>query len=125
MKPQVCSNNQLCAFKYEELGLGVELHAEILKSPQLVDLLISFFSSAVSAESRGRVGLFFPANVKSYQKDGSTRSFVLPPHSRNEDFHTEPSPVKKLCVYVCFCLHTIKFKKKVYVLTSLDHVVVE
>lgn len=77
IKPQVCSKD-LCAFKYEELGLGLELSAQILRSPELIDLLISFFAASVANGKSGRIGLFFPSNVKRQQKNGSVRSFVLP-----------------------------------------------
>jgi len=77
MKPQAC-NDDLCTFRYDELGIGLSLDAEIIRSPELVDLLISFFYASASNKEQGRVGLFFPSKVKSEQKDGSVRSFIYP-----------------------------------------------
>lgn len=40
IKPTICSA-PICIFRYEELGLGLELSAEIQRDPDMIDLLIS------------------------------------------------------------------------------------
>ena len=51
-----CCDKKLCLFKYNELGLGMSLLAEVKAQPEVVDLLISFAFAACtgksSAESR-------------------------------------------------------------------------
>ncbi|KAK2598125.1 hypothetical protein QQS21_005757 [Conoideocrella luteorostrata] len=42
LKPYVCSN-ALCLYQYLSLGLGPSLEHEVINSPYVVDLLISFF----------------------------------------------------------------------------------
>jgi hypothetical protein len=54
-------------------GLGLELAAEVLRNPLLLDLLVSFLYTAVHG---GRVGLMYPSTVQRQQPDGTARSFV-------------------------------------------------
>lgn len=58
-------------YRYEELGLGVDISAEIRNHPEVVDLLISF---AASAALHGRIDLFYPDNV-SARVNGEEISF--------------------------------------------------
>lgn len=51
LKPSVCGED-LCAFRHESLGLGLELGAEIARAPELLDLLISFLFAAVRVEMK-------------------------------------------------------------------------
>jgi len=55
-------------------GLGLELAAEVLRNPSLLDLLVSFLYTAVHG---GRVGLMYPSSVQRAQADGTVRSFVI------------------------------------------------
>jgi len=41
-KPTVCERDS-CVTEHEQLGVGVNLAAEIVNSPEVVDLLISFW----------------------------------------------------------------------------------
>src|SRR5690606_36014946 len=71
-KPVVC-NDRLCLYKYEELGLGVDLSSEIRNNPEVTDLLISFAAAATSCD---RIELCFPENVCARLKDGREISFM-------------------------------------------------
>ena len=64
---------QFCVFRYSELGLGLELGSEILRSAETMDLLISFLYTATHG---GRVSLLYPTAVKTDQADGSMRTFI-------------------------------------------------
>lgn len=50
LKPYVCFND-LCLYQYLSLGLGPSIEHEVTNSPHVVDLLISFFWSAISQHS--------------------------------------------------------------------------
>ena len=54
-------------------GLGLELAAEVLRNPSLLDLLVSFLYTSVYG---GRIGLMYPSTVQRSQADGTVRSFV-------------------------------------------------
>jgi ubiquitin-conjugating enzyme E2 Q len=47
VKPYVCSDS-LCLYQYLSLGLGTTIEHEIISSPHVVDLLISFFYAAIN-----------------------------------------------------------------------------
>jgi hypothetical protein len=70
-KPVVC-DKELCVYKYEELGLGADIAAEIRNAPEIVDLLISF---AYASAYQSRIELFFPNNVRARVKDGDDVMF--------------------------------------------------
>lgn len=65
-KPIVCGN-ELCKFQFSNMGLGVNFEAELIHSPQAVDLLISLTSKAI----RGNHFDPFPHEV-SRQVGGAT-----------------------------------------------------
>ncbi|KAL7967113.1 hypothetical protein HDV63DRAFT_383773, partial [Trichoderma sp. SZMC 28014] len=46
LKPYVCSN-PLCTYQFVSLGLGASTEHEIIHNPYVVDILISFFASAL------------------------------------------------------------------------------
>jgi hypothetical protein len=71
--PLVCGK-ELCVMSYEELGVGVDLHDEILRDPSLLDLLISLFYSWAHST---RCELMFPTEVRAFGEDGVERSFIL------------------------------------------------
>ncbi|CAM1509168.1 Fc.00g029070.m01.CDS01 [Cosmosporella sp. VM-42] len=50
VKPYVCGD-PLCLYQYLSLGFGQRIEHEIINSPYVVDLLISFFYSAISYQS--------------------------------------------------------------------------
>ena len=54
-------------------GLGLELAAEVLRNPSLLDFLVSFLYTSVYG---GRIGLMYPSTVQRSQADGTVRSFV-------------------------------------------------
>jgi hypothetical protein len=60
---------------YEDLGVGIDLESEILKSPIVFDLLISFFY--VAAHNHKRIDLMFPSNVHAFNHDGTELNFLL------------------------------------------------
>jgi hypothetical protein len=73
LKPVVC-NSRLCLYKYEELGLGVDLAAEIRNDTHVVDLLISF---AAAAAGHDRIDLCYPENVSIVDRSsGEELSFM-------------------------------------------------
>lgn len=47
LKPYVC-NNPLCTYQFVSLGLGASTEHEIIHNPYVVDILISFFASALA-----------------------------------------------------------------------------
>lgn len=47
LKPYVCSN-PLCTYQFVSLGLGASTEHEIIHNPYVVDILISFFASALA-----------------------------------------------------------------------------
>ncbi|KAM0475604.1 hypothetical protein ACHAPX_006927 [Trichoderma viride] len=47
LKPYVCSNS-LCTYQFVSLGLGANTEHEIIHNPYVVDILISFFASALA-----------------------------------------------------------------------------
>lgn len=47
LKPYVCSNS-LCTYQFVTLGLGASTEHEIIHNPYVIDILISFFASALS-----------------------------------------------------------------------------
>ncbi|EHK45412.1 hypothetical protein TRIATDRAFT_171828, partial [Trichoderma atroviride IMI 206040] len=47
LKPYVCSN-PLCIYQFVSLGLGASTEHEIIHNPYVVDILISFFASALA-----------------------------------------------------------------------------
>ena len=74
LKPTVCSK-QLCIFRHEQFGLGIDLESEIMKSmklrfkiktkiskgPDIVDLMITMAYTAATAED-GKFDPFLPCN---------------------------------------------------------------
>jgi hypothetical protein len=56
IKPVVC-DKPLCLFSYEQYGLGVDLESEIIKHPDIVDLMVTLCNAACSAQ-----GSFNPFN---------------------------------------------------------------
>jgi poly [ADP-ribose] polymerase 6/8 len=52
LKPTVC-DSPLCVFSHEQYGLGVDLESMILKSPEIVDLLITMCYAACSQQQLG------------------------------------------------------------------------
>jgi hypothetical protein len=51
LKPTICSN-QLCSFQFTSLGLGVDVEREIIRSPEIVDLLICFTAAGTLQPDR-------------------------------------------------------------------------
>ncbi|KAL7918659.1 hypothetical protein ACQKWADRAFT_235544 [Trichoderma austrokoningii] len=47
LKPYICSS-PLCSYQFVTLGLGASLEHEIIHNPYVVDILISFFASALT-----------------------------------------------------------------------------
>lgn len=76
LKPYVCSN-PLCTYQFVSLGLGASTEHEIIHNPYVVDILVSFFASA----------LVHPNSLRQYPtglnlKTVSTGSKAKPlPHS--------------------------------------------
>jgi hypothetical protein len=50
-KPTICSN-QLCSFQFTSFGLGVDVEREIVRSPEIVDLLICFTAAGTLQPER-------------------------------------------------------------------------
>jgi hypothetical protein len=48
VKPLTCSA-PMCDFRYEDIGVGMSVTAEIKRDPAVADLLVSVFSAAVGA----------------------------------------------------------------------------
>ncbi|KAF4970482.1 hypothetical protein FSARC_2501 [Fusarium sarcochroum] len=93
VKPYVCEN-LLCLYQYLSLGFGQSIEHEIINNPYVVDLLISFFYSAVSS-SRLREfpqGLGLKCACSGFAE----------------------SPTKPLPVEACFENNTIKFESTDY-----------
>ncbi|ETS79094.1 hypothetical protein PFICI_08947 [Pestalotiopsis fici W106-1] len=57
LKPYVCSN-PLCLFQYMNMGLGPSIDIEVLKHPNVVDLLISFCWAALNQDQSNRRNQF-------------------------------------------------------------------
>merc|ERR1740117_2208983 len=53
-----CCDKKLCLFKFNELGLGMSLLAEVKAQPEVVDLLISFAFAACTGQ---RIHWYFPS----------------------------------------------------------------
>ena len=47
-----CCDKKLCLFKFNELGLGMSLLAEVKAQPEVVDLLISFAFAACTGKKQ-------------------------------------------------------------------------
>ncbi|KAJ4269599.1 hypothetical protein NW762_001266 [Fusarium torreyae] len=93
VKPYVC-DNLLCLYQYLSLGFGQSIEHEIINSPYVVDLLISFFYSAVSS-SRLREfpqGLGLKCACSGFAE----------------------SPTKPITAEACFENNTIKFESTDY-----------
>lgn len=50
-KPTICAN-QLCSFQFTSFGLGVDVEREIVRSPEIVDLLICFTAAGTLQPDR-------------------------------------------------------------------------
>lgn len=71
LKPSICDSS-LCAFSFDEFGLGLDVASEIHGDPDAVDLLISFTAAVAVAENPKRFTPF-PVNVHAKiksNKDG-------------------------------------------------------
>ncbi|KAJ6226750.1 poly adp-ribose polymerase family [Anaeramoeba flamelloides] len=66
LKP-TCCDEPACIFRHQEMGLGVNVSAEIAKTPDLVDFLISTAFSAASSNRRENIFNPFPPE---YMKQG-------------------------------------------------------
>ncbi|KAH6971745.1 hypothetical protein BKA56DRAFT_677822 [Ilyonectria sp. MPI-CAGE-AT-0026] len=94
VKPYVC-NNRLCLYQYLALGFGYSIEHEIINNPYVVDLLISFFYSAVQG---GQIREFPTGlNLKCVYTGGLR------------------DPTKNLSVDVCFRNKTIRFGSTDYI----------
>eukprot|EP01080_Neovahlkampfia_damariscottae_P011934 gene11934-5335_t len=82
LKPSVCSK-QLCVFRHEQFGLGIDLESEIIHSniyillkvdPEIVDLMITMAYCAATADD-GKFDPFlpFPTGVEVKTKDKFTQ----------------------------------------------------
>ena len=47
LKPSICKDNQLCQYKFMELGLGTTISKEIRRDPFVADLLFSIFATTI------------------------------------------------------------------------------
>eukprot|EP01080_Neovahlkampfia_damariscottae_P012442 gene12442-6194_t len=73
LRPTVCVK-QLCVFRHEQFGLGIDLESEIMKHPDLVDLMITMAYSAATNE-HGNFDSFspFPSGIEVKIKDKFTQ----------------------------------------------------
>jgi poly [ADP-ribose] polymerase 6/8 len=58
---------------YEELGVGLDVAAEVLRDPDVMDLMITMLFCACKA---GRIELAFPDNVQFQTADGTEHRFM-------------------------------------------------
>jgi hypothetical protein len=94
--PEVCGH-KLCVMSYEELGVGIDLPREILKSPLIIDLFISFFVAATCSSNQKRLDLMFPSSVRVYDDNHVERSFlILVTHSLVYSLFLLRSPRKQM-----------------------------
>lgn len=73
LKPYVC-DKPLCLYQYLSLGFGPSIEHEIINSPRVVDLLISFFYSAVWDGQLREFPTVLPLKVPNFQDP--TRSIM-------------------------------------------------
>jgi len=66
LKPSIC-DKPLCAFGYDQFGVGVDLAAEIQNNSEVVDLLISFTCATSKADVRRFTP--FPKHIEVTWKD--------------------------------------------------------
>jgi len=90
LKPTVCSQD-LCNFQFTNMGLGINVENEILKSPQACDLLISM---TTGASFSGRFFEPFPT-VEAVVQDATTGEGVKLSFDRNKP--REVSDVLQKC----------------------------
>ncbi|KAM4059222.1 ubiquitin-conjugating enzyme E2 Q2 [Hirsutella rhossiliensis] len=67
LKPYVCAK-PLCLYQYLSLGFGPSVEHEIINSPHVVDLLISFFYSAVWNDRLREFPTGLPLKVPDFQE---------------------------------------------------------
>ncbi|KAJ3437364.1 poly adp-ribose polymerase family member parp [Anaeramoeba flamelloides] len=72
LKP-TCCDEPACIFRHQEMGLGVNVSAEIVKTPDLVDFLISTAYSAAS--SNRRENIFNPFPPEYFKQGGKVKDF--------------------------------------------------
>eukprot|EP01126_Amoeba_proteus_P050158 TRINITY_DN5905_c0_g1_i2.p1 TRINITY_DN5905_c0_g1~~TRINITY_DN5905_c0_g1_i2.p1 ORF type:complete len:489 (-),score=96.86 TRINITY_DN5905_c0_g1_i2:167-1447(-) len=80
LKPSIC-DKQLCAFGYDQLGIGIDISSELHVNPQVMDLLISFTYAACQGHDVARFTPF-PKHVEvTWKKDQvpQTDKFVANP----------------------------------------------
>jgi hypothetical protein len=71
VKPTICTED-ICRVRFEEIGVGFDLAAEIATDPDVFDLMVSFLYAAVHG---GRIELHFPTTVSAQLTPTTTTSF--------------------------------------------------
>ncbi|KAL6060336.1 Protein mono-ADP-ribosyltransferase parp16 [Balamuthia mandrillaris] len=67
LKPIVCSN-EACIWRYEELGLGANVNSEIVRAPEVIDLLITVALACAQSTRADTMFTPFPSDFISQDK---------------------------------------------------------
>ena len=95
LKPYVCGN-PLCLFQYMNLGFGPNVEYEILKQPQVVDLLTSFCYASLGVRPDGRLRIReFPTGLSLsvpniHQKAAHFTEMGAPTFINPREVHFDP-----------------------------------
>ncbi|KAL7787777.1 hypothetical protein V8C37DRAFT_261771 [Trichoderma ceciliae] len=94
LKPYVCSS-PLCTYQFVSLGFGASIEHEIITNPYVVDILISFFASALSN----------PRSVRQYPSGLSLKTVFT---------GSKAKPAEHIVAEACFHERSIRFGSNDY-----------